>query len=461
MNTKVKVSYGFGAVGKDMVYMLTASYMLYYYQDILGINAIFTGVILMVARVFDAANDPLMGILVAKTKTRFGRFRPWLFSGTVLNALVLFGLFAAPNKLSATGLMVYASVMYILWGVTYTMMDIPYWSMIPAFTKPGKEREGLSALARSCAGVGSALISVITMYMVNLLGGEDERAGFMWFALIIAVIFVIAETVTCITVKEKSAVEMETVGIKQMFKSLFKNDQAVIAVVAIVLINLALYITSNLVIYFFKYDIGGADWKGTFTLFNTFGGAIQLLSMAVLFPLGRKIMSTTGMFYVSIGMASVGYVCLLALTCTNLTALPLLCIPAFFIFAANGMLCVLTTVFLANSVDYGEYKNGTREESVICSMQTFVYKLASGLAVFAASVCIKVFAISDDTSDAIATAKLSNYSSMGLRLTMTILPMIILCIAAIVFSKKFKLNDEKVAQIAEQLKLRKQTEGNE
>ena len=106
-------AFGIGAVGKDMVYALSASYVMYYYQDILGLSASFVGLILMIARVFDAVNDPFMGILVAKTRTRWGRFRPWLFSGTALNAVVLYALFAAPD-MSGTGLMVYFAVVYIL-----------------------------------------------------------------------------------------------------------------------------------------------------------------------------------------------------------------------------------------------------------------------------------------------------------------------------------------------------------
>ena len=169
---KEKFAYGIGAVGKDMVYMLSASYVLYYFQDILKTSAIAMGIILLVARVFDAFNDPIMGVVVAKTKTRWGKFRPWLMIGTITNAIVLFLMFAAPPSLDGKGLVAYAAVTYILWGVTYTMMDIPYWSMIPAFTEGGKEREGLSALGRSCAGVGSALVTVLTVMAVTAIGSS-------------------------------------------------------------------------------------------------------------------------------------------------------------------------------------------------------------------------------------------------------------------------------------------------
>jgi melibiose permease len=444
-------SYGIGAVGKDMVYMFCASYILYYYQDILGISAIAMGVILLAARVFDAFNDPIMGVIVAKTRTRWGKFRPWLFVGTTLNAIVLFLMFSAPPTLDGGGLIAYAAITYILWGVTYTMMDIPYWSMIPAFTQGGKERENMSAMARSCAGVGSALVTVITMICVYRLGNGNEYTGFKWFALILSVVFFVTILITCLNIKEKSTVDMETVSVGQMFKALLRNDQAVTVVVTIVLINTSVYITSNLVIYFFKYDFGGADWYNGYTLFNTFGGAIQILSMMVLFPLLRKFMDTIKIFYVSFIMAIAGYVVLLALVFTSMSNVFVLFIPAFFIFAANGMLLVLTTIFLANTVDYGEMKNKRRDESVIFSMQTFVVKLASGIAALVVSICLSLCHLSSNT-DATDIAGSVGGNVIGLRMTMTVIPIIGLLIAVFYFNRKYVLNEAKMQEIRENIK---------
>lgn len=450
---KEKASYGMGAVGKDMVYMLSASYILYYYQDILGVKALAMGVILMAARVFDAFNDPIMGILVAKTRTRWGKFRPWLFVGTLLNAGVLVLLFAAPPSLSGKGLVAYAAITYVLWGVTYTMMDIPFWSMIPAFTEGGKERENLSTLARSCAGVGSALITVITMKCVYFMGQGNERIGFKWFSLVIAVIFVIAITITCLSIKEKSTVDVEAPSVGQMFRALFQNDQAVAVVMIIVLVNCSLYITSNLVIYFFKYDFGGSQWYNSYTLFNIFGGAMQILSMMIFYPLLRKFMDSIRIFYVSIVMAVIGYGILLGLMVTGEKNIILLFVPGFFIFAAFGIVTVLTTVFLANTVDYGEVKNGRRDESVIFSMQTFVVKLASGVAAMVASVCLTIFNLSNDTSQA-AEAAVAGSSVMGLRLTMTVIPIIGFLVAVLLFHKKYLLTEKKIEEINGELKKR-------
>ena len=460
LSGKEKASYGLGAVGKDMVYMLSASYVLYYFQDVCGVSAVAMGIILLAARVFDAFNDPIMGVVVAKTRTRWGKFRPWLMIGTLTNAVVLYVMFAAPPSLDGPGLTAYAAITYILWGVTYTMMDIPYWSMIPAFTESGREREGLTTLARSCAGVGSAIITIVTMIAVHALGGNNERIGFKWFALIIAVLFVVFITLTCINIKEKATVDMESPSIGQMFRALLQNDQAMTIVITIVVINCAVYITSNLVIYFFKYDFGGTAWFNSYTLFNTFGGAIQILSMMVAFPLLRKFMDTIRIFYLCLASAIIGYAVLLALAFTNMSNVLLLFIPGFFIFAANGVLQVLTTIFLANSVDYGEMKNGRRDESVIFSMQTFVVKLASGIAALAASLCLSIFRLSSEaTTEAEQTIdfaeNVSAASKAGLRMTMTIIPVVLLFFGLLWFKKKFLLDEAKMNEITESLRQNK------
>ena len=455
LSAKEKTAFGLGAVGKDMVYMLSASYILYYYQDVLGVSAMAMGIILMAARVFDAFNDPIMGVIVAKTRTRWGKFRPWLLVGTLCNAIVLYLMFAAPPAWNGSGIVAYAAITYVVWGVTYTMMDIPFWSMIPAFTEGGKERENLTTMARSCSGVGSALVTIITMKCVYMLGQGNERTGFRWFALIVAVLFVLFITITCLTIREKSTVHMEAPTVRQMFSALIHNDQAMTVVITIVLINCSLYITSNLLLYFFKYDVSGESWYNSYTLFSTFGGAVQILSMMVLFPLLRKFMSSIRVFYLSFGMAIAGYAILLVLMIGGHTVLGALVVPGFLIFAAFGMLTVLTTVFLANTVDYGEMKNHRRDESVIFSMQTFVVKLASGIAGFISSMVLFVFHISSN-KEAVVTEPIAASSRMGLRLSMTIIPIVVLVIGFIVFKKRYILTDRKLAEISNELEKKHQ-----
>ncbi len=466
---KQTAAYGIGAVGKDMVYALSSGYVMYYYQDVLGIDAAFIGLILLIARIFDAANDPFMGIIVAKTKSRWGKFRPWIFSGTILNAFVLYALFSA-SHFTGTGLKVFFAVIYILWGVTYTMMDIPFWSIIPAVTHEPKDRETMSVVGRTCAGVGNALITIFAMPVVQAIGGGNtavaEIKGFSVLALIVAVLFAIFETITVVALKEEKTESEElkeqendaaNMHVKDMFKALFHNDQALVVVICIILINTALYITSNLLIYFFKYDVSGSNWAANQSLFNAVGGAGQILGMMAIYPLLRKKLSNHSIFKLCLALEIIGYALILTACYTGLsTNMIVICICGLFVFVSNGILTVLTTVYLSASVDYGELKTGKREESVIFSMQTFVVKAASGFAVFLAGVGLDLihFTGSSSTSESAKIVKQSASTITGLRLLMTIIPIILLIIAMFVFRNKFKMTDQKIEEMNEELKVK-------
>ncbi|MEE1304459.1 MAG: MFS transporter [Agathobacter sp.] len=304
---------------------------------------------------------------------------------------------------------------------------------------------------------------------------QVERLGFKYFSLIIAVLFFAFILITCACIKEKSTVDVKSASVGEMFKALIQNDQAMAMVIAIVLVNSAVYITSNLLIYFFKYDLGGANWEGNYTLFSTFGGGMQILAMMLIFPLLRKFFNTIKIFYICIISAISGYFILLFIALSgNSQVLPFF-VPGFFIFSAVGILNVIVTVFLANTVDYGELMNKRRDESVIFSMQTFVVKLASGVAALVASVCLSVFNISESSniieavdgsyikglSNTLATIKsngaslVSGSSVFGLRLTMTIIPVVFLFLAVLIFKKKYILTDEKLREITDELKSRR------
>jgi melibiose permease len=444
LTVKQKMSYGVGAVGKDMVYALVSGFILYYYNTILGISGTFTGVMMMAARVFDAFNDPLMGVVVEKTNTRFGKFRPWIFTGTVTNALILYGMFAMPKSLSGTPMLVYASVAYVLWGVTYTLMDIPFWSMIPAVTSTGKDRENLSVIGRTCSSVGFAVPTILTMLLVVRLG-NGEREGFAIFAAAVAVFFVIAEIVCVMGIKEQKVEKKEVPTIGAMFKALFSNDQAMIVVLSIILFNASLYLTTQLAIYFFKYDIGNSD---LYSLFGTVGGVGQVLSMMSL-PALRKRWSSKTILTGAIGVTIFGYILLFILGTLQITNIVLLAVCAFIIYIGFGLATVLTTIFLADTVDYGEWKTGQRNESVIFSMQTFVVKLASAFSVLIAGIGIDAIGLD------INAATQTSGTLLGLRILMIVVPIVGLLFSIIYFRKKYKLTEEENARIAEELDKRK------
>ncbi len=445
LSLREKSAYGIGAVGKDIVYSLVAGFLMYYYNTILGISATFIGVLFMAARVFDAFSDPFMGIMVEKTHTPIGKFRPWLIVGTLINAGILIYMFSIPETMTGTTLLVVSSAAYIFWGISYTIMDVPYWSMIPAITTPGKDRENISVIARSCAGLGFAFPVALTMVLVPLLGSGSERVGFSKLSIIVAAIFIVFIGITVLNVKEKVKLKEKSPTIKEMLTAIMKNDQALIVVIAIVMFNASLYITQQLAIYYFKYDIGNA---ALFGIFGTVGGLSQIISM-MLVPLFRKKLSSKKLLVAAISTALAGYALLFVLGAFNIKNIIMLCIAAIIIFMGFGVATVLTTIFLADTVDYGEWKNGHRSESVVFSLQIFVVKLGSAISVLIAGVGLDVIKL--DINAVVQT----DATLLGLQVLMLGFPMVGLVASILYFTKHYKLDDAKLDAITADLKNRR------
>ena len=453
LKTGQKAAFGFGAFGKDVVYMLISSYLLYYYNVVLGMSSVFIGTVMMTARVFDAFNDPIMGIIVAKTKTRWGRFRPWILAGTVLNAVTIYALYATPESMGDSAQRIWLIVFYFAWGITYTLMDIPFWSMIPAITEPGQDREALTSLARTCSGIGDAIPTVLTMTIVPILSASsaiaDYRIGFRWWALIVAVVFVISELICVLKVPEKPIeTTAPTSSVGQMFRTLFANDQAMTVVVSIILVYTSVNICGNLVLYFFQFDVGN---EGAYSIFAAVAFAAQVLVMMIV-PALRKKFTKAQLFVFGFLIQIAGFLVILAMAFGGVYTPEnwyILCIPGIRIYLGYGMLNVIMTIFLSDSVDYGEVKNHTREESVIFSMQTFTVKLASGLAVFLAGIVVDLIHL--ETDAAVQSAS----TLTQLRMWMTIPSVLLLIVGIIVFKKCYKLDDAKMDEIKKTLEERK------
>ena len=453
---RTRAAYGVGAVGKDIVYMLVASYIMLYYNTTLGVDSVFLGTMMMAARIFDAANDPFMGVLVEKTHTRWGKFRPWLFIGTVTNIFTIIALFVVPDSVasSQSTLMVWFGVMYVLWGITYTMMDIPFWSMVPALTEAGPDRESLSVAGRSCASVGGALGAVGVPILVGVLGVTTKQ-GYARTALLVAAVFLVTELFCIFNVRERVSPEQKTPTLRQMFKSLVANDQVVVIVGTIIIFNTCSYITQGLAQYMFKYEYGD------FSLFTVFAGvalAAQLAAMLSL-PSLRKKHSSRSIFRGALMVTMAGYALMFLVMLFNNYSLPMLGVlsaTAVVIFIGFGLATVLTTVFLADTVDYGEWRTGSRNESVTFSMQTFVVKLASAVSAFIVGLTVKALTIpGQNSAGSDILTKASEQPASGLllmHLVMTLIPLVGVFVCILYFSRRYKLDSDTLATISADLR---------
>lgn len=437
MTSKEKYSFGIGAIGKDAVYNIVAVYFMFYLTDVLGIGAGFVGALFFVARIWDAINDPMMGLVVDNTRTRWGKFRPWILIGTIINSIVLIFLFTDVG-FTGTKLYIYISVMYILWGMTYTLMDVPYWSMLPNLTSDKKEREQISVIPRIFAALAGLVINSLGLAIVTVLGRGNQKTGFQFFAIVVSVIFILTILITVKNTRERnsSLLNQEKTTIKQMMRVLIKNDQLIAFLALVLLFTIGQQIISSIQLYYFKYVTGS---EGLFTIFVSFSGIATICGLFI-FPkivqkLSRDKVHILGCILPIIGILLLLIAGLLAPQNTLLVGLSGI-IYSF----GGGFFSGSQTVALADIVDYGEYLLGTRNESVVFSMQTFLVKISTAFGGLLTGVILSI-------TGYVPNAVQSTFTINGLRVVMTVVPVIFILISIIVYKRFYKLNGDLLSKV--------------
>ena len=430
LTSREKYSYGIGAYGKDLACGIVYTFLMIYFTDVVGINPAFVGTLFLMARLWDAINDPIMGMIVDNTRSRFGKFRPWIFIGTILNSVVLFLLFRKPD-LEGTSLYLYYSVMYILWGMTYTIMDIPYWSMIPTLATTKEDREKISVVPRIFESLGGLTVTTFGIALVNKLGNGNQIKGFEYFALGIVIIFIISTIVTCINVKEKTQVQVnnEKVNIKQAFNILKQNDQLLVFIGIVLAYNLAMQLAGGAAIYYFKYVAGK---ESLFSLYSFF--KVAEIGGLMLFPVVTRKIGRQQVFRMATILPMFGLITLFISGLIAPQSILFISVSAVLLNLGSGFLLGSTTVMLADIVDYGEYKLGSRNESIIFSAQTLLVKLASALSGWLIGVGLSLIGY------VAGAAVQSNITIIGIRVIMTIIPSIVALVMYVIYKSKYKIN---------------------
>ena len=312
ITAKEKYSYGIGAFGKDMVYAVVATYLMIFFTDEVGLSSAFVGGLFFFSRFWDAVNDPMMGLIVDNTKSKWGKFRPWLLIGTVINAIVLVFLFLNPsNFMQGKMVYVYCSVAYILWGMTYTIMDIPYWSMIPSFTSDPDERDKIAVIPRIFATLGGASVNTFGIMLIGLLGVSSKSQGYFRLGLGISIIFVISTLITVFNVKEKNVVEnSEKIKFSEIKTILTKNDQLGVIIGSVVIFQVAQALYGGFLVYFFTYGLKDLSFYAAFIATGT---VVQVLSL-ILFPKLSQIVGRRNVYTIACGLMIVGFAGMFAIS---------------------------------------------------------------------------------------------------------------------------------------------------
>ena len=435
-----KLGYGVGAIGLDLSYGMFYSFLSYYLSSVLGLKAGFLILLTPIAIIWDGINDPMMGTVVDNTRTKFGKYRPWIVIGALSNAVVLFLLFTSFG-MSGTKLYIYIGVMYILWGMTNTMADIPYWSMIPSFTSEEKERNLVSTVARTFSGLGQGIITILTPLIVPKLASNMDKvtdkgysaSGFSKWALICGIALVVFALVCVLTTKETNVVygEKKKFSFKQIFKVLKSNDQLIVFMVFAMLSNAGWYLTSSTATYYFADSLGKTEAQ---SLFQTIGAVGSVLGLLVIPVLSVKFTKRT-IYSISLCTCIVGYALMLLFSSIVKITLAL---DFCYIIASIGIssMFVSQTIFLADIVDYGEYRNGERNESITFSMKGFLQKMAYTLqtVVLFGSLSLMNYNAQNDAGNGF-----NELTKTGIGVVAFGVPIVFMLASLLVFRSKFKL----------------------
>ena len=452
----VKINYGLGTIGATLSYGVAYSRASFYLLTVLRLSKSFLAPMFFLARIWDGFNDLIMGTLIDNTRSKLGKFRPWIIAGALSNAIVAVGLLWKPPGVNGVWLYIYITIMYLLWDATYTMIDVGYYSMIPALSLQQKERDQIAMIPRIFAGAIGA-VNAFALQIMDALGGTTEvNTGFFRYALLTSAIYLACSLYSASMVKERVRPvreDRERFSLRQALKILFGNDQALVIVGIMILFNLANNLTNGAAQYYFLFVMGSKDQLSFFTIIMGVSLAIGLLG----FPLFTKWFGRDRVYRASLFMPCAGYLLMAIANAFAPGSSIAFFATAFVMSMGFGSMSVMQNVMLADAVDYGEYKNGTRNEGIIFSMLTLLSKLSGA---FCELITMFVFSLvkfgGEDAVEATPGAVFS------FKFLMYILPPIILLGALWLYARKFRLKPALMEKItAELLERRREAQENE
>lgn len=482
LRKKNLIMFPLGTVGRDMVYFLFTSCIMTFVLFTRSLtNSQFAAItaIVVAARIFDALNDPIMGNIIERTRTRWGKFKPWLVIGILSTSVVVY--LAFNTDLQGWSFVWFFGIIYFMYSITYTMHDISYWGMIPALSSDANARNQFTARATLFAGIGGTIASVlIPMLTVGdmAIGGSTTTA----YGIIALIVCIIAPLFLCFTIfgvrEKREYTEAPPISFKKIWKTITGNDQ----LLWISLIFLLQQIGNGLIVSgigatYIYFDFGYEG--GLFSLFSIVGMSVTALLMIFYPAISRKIKRKKLMGILAV-ISVVGYAVMLAAGLFMPSAM-----PKFWAVVVGYMLSnfgqygyyLVMMISIINTVEYNEYRTGERDEAIIASLRPFLTKLASALIVLITNASYIIFGVTGYTNqisdlenqcarNLITEAdKISAISgvisgiepgkTLALLLCMVIIPCTLMLTSYVLYKKHYKLDEDEYARICSELEARK------
>lgn len=489
--TKNMLMFSLGTIGRDFLYFLFNSFLMTFILFTKTIdNKMLTavGAIIVVARIFDALNDPIMGGIVENTRTKWGKYKPWQLLGAVLTGAVIISVFCV--KLDGWAYVGFLAFAYLMFSITFTMNDISYWGMLPSLTSDEHERNKLTSCAQLLASAGIGLASLlIPLFTTGSLAKWGAPTGYKVIGIISAVLMVLFQLFTILGVKEKPLPPIkpdksDRLTLKKMFQTIAKNDQLLWCALIMLIFSIGTGVVGGGLLTMYVYFEFG--YEGGYTLLIGLGYGIISTLFTATYPWLSKKFGRNKILY-SAGIATIfGFALMLIFALAIPTGAPkssewfakfiLIAVAYTFIGYGAGFYMIMV-INMANTVEYNEWKYGQRNESLIFSLRPFTAKLSSALT---QALVIGVYAVASITTYTNAISNIENEASKNLitnkvkmeKITetiskvslqdrqilvscMCIIPIVFMIVALILYKKKCTLSETRLAEMVRETEARK------
>ena len=474
VDKKTKWSYCVGATGRDAAYVLVSMFVLTYIQYTVELTVAQFSVItvaMVVCMVWDAVNDLMMSTIIENSHLKGGKYRPFIIVGAILAALVIIAMFTI--RPTGWGFVAFFSVIYLFWGMTYTVNDIAYWGMLPSLSSDPKERDSLVTLMGIFICIGQFTVAGIVPVVI----AGNAVAAFRIVALIVALGFIFFQTITYLGVTENPRQDNKNkVDLKSMAKILARNDQLLAVGIAYILFCVGQQLLLLLAVNFFYFEFGYSEAGTLITLFTVMYGLGTLAAQFVYPVLSGKFARTKiitccmiTLIICYLLMLSFGYVIPMNVVVLN--------IVGFIIFFSQGLYNLAMIVMVNNTIEYDEYRFGERHDSIISAIRSFAAKLSGALNQGAAALILiisGIYAVSQSISaletqigngtlDSETALQLADGYISGvmptqtlmLRMGMVFVPLIVMIAAYIIIRTKYSIDENEYERLVDEISKRK------
>lgn len=467
LDKKTKWSYCIGATGRDAAYTLVSMFLLTYIQYTMQLSVAqyaTISVIVILCLIWDAFNDPMMGIIIENSHLKSGKFKPWILLGVILSAVDIVCLFSI--RPSGWAFVAFFGIGYLLWGMTYTMNDIAYWGMLPSLTSDPGQRNLLITIQGVFICIGQFSVAGL---LPDLVAGNAVKA-YKTAAIVIAIMFIAFQLLTFFGVTERPRQDdpEHSLAFKDMFRIFFRNDQLIVAGIALLLFTVGQGLLFMIGMNFFYFEFGYNEGGSLVFLFTVMYGVATLASQASFAALASKF-SRKQLLRGALCLIYIGYIMFFLVGYVIPKNVILINAIGFAIFFAQGLFNMVMIVMVNNTIEYDQFNYGERHDSIISAVRSFAVKLASAInqgLVALILIISGIYTISQNISNLEILkgkgeitgeevlvqadgfiAATASYQKLILRLGIVIVPMIAISIAYILLKKKYIIDEAKYEEL--------------